>query len=151
MTSIQLKSILNFVQLIFRSNGLVSGLNTNAIVYIDNNIEVVSTKYLKKTSSAFDDRYGSSCAYENPTAPAGFYSVSALDSAYYHQSWPETPLYFEPNASAMVDGFFGGCTSLDALLASTLDCLDNIECLEILLDYFPILNNVCIISFNIFL
>ena len=46
-------------------------------------------------------------------------------------------------ASAMVDGFFAGCTTLEALLPSTLNCLYDIQCLLLLPDYFPNLNQVC--------
>ncbi|UJR19493.1 hypothetical protein I4U23_022622 [Adineta vaga] len=41
-----------------------------------------------------------------------------------------------PN-STIVKGFFMGCTPLDALLASTLDCLYEIECIQMLWNYFP--------------
>lgn len=43
-----------------------------------------------------------------------------------------------------VNGFFSGCTPLEAILESTLDCLYQRECLQILLDHFPKLNQVCI-------
>lgn len=42
----------------------------------------------------------------------------------------------------MVNGFFVGCTPLEALLESTLDCLYQVECLEVLFDNFPSLDQV---------
>ena len=45
-------------------------------------------------------------------------------------------------AFAMVDGFFAGCTPLEPLLPSTLDCLYDSQCLLLLRDYFPSLNQV---------
>ena len=51
------------------------------------------------------------------------------------------------NASEMVIGFFGGCYVMDALLASTLDCLYNNSCLERFPNYFPSLNKVYIKQF----
>ncbi|CAF0775120.1 unnamed protein product [Adineta steineri] len=47
------------------------------------------------------------------------------------------PVFFRPIAVSTVDGFFGGCTALDAVLASTFDCLYDIKCLETFTDYFP--------------
>lgn len=55
----------------------------------------------------------------------------------------------ELEAYAMVNGFFTGCTSLESLLPSTLDCLYDIKCLEILLEYFPTLNQVCMKLYNV--
>jgi hypothetical protein len=89
----------------------------------------------------------SSCGLINPVAPAGFYSsLSVYESANRPVFWPDYPPYFEPNASAMVSGFFGGCTPFDAVLTSTFDCLYNVSCLEVFADYFPALNQVCAID-----
>jgi hypothetical protein len=148
-TPVQVTSLLNFLQIATRSNSLISALNTNALVnfYLPSVLEVFSTIY--------SDRNGASDAYEvntcnfiNSTTPAGFYSLSYNDSSINHQYWPQNPpapYYFEPNASAIVSGFFAGCTPLDALLVSTLDCLYNINCLQLLGDYFPSLSQVCMI------
>ena len=48
----------------------------------------------------------------------------------------------ELTAYAMVKGFSAGCTPLEALLPSTLDCLYHIQCLQLLFDYFPSLKQV---------
>ncbi|CAF1263473.1 unnamed protein product [Adineta ricciae] len=54
---------------------------------------------------------------------------------------PDTPLSSTTsNISNVIDGFFSGCTVLDGLLVSTLDCLYNPQCLEQLTSYFPDLN-----------
>ena len=47
-----------------------------------------------------------------------------------------------PSEAIIVKGFFATCTILDALLASTLDCLYDLECIKLLFDYFPNLNRV---------
>ena len=130
MAPTQVTTVLNLLQVLFRSNALVSALNTNAVVtYHDltsfggsSKLQIDPTYYLNKTSTAADTRFGLFCTYQNPTAPAGFYSVPHPYHANYHRVWPEFPFIFAPIAFAMIDGFFGGCTPLDALLASTLDC-----------------------------
>ncbi|CAF1281000.1 unnamed protein product [Adineta steineri] len=39
-----------------------------------------------------------------------------------------------------LEGFFAGCTPVEGLLVNTLDCLYDIKCVELLIDYFPTLN-----------
>ncbi|UJR19648.1 hypothetical protein I4U23_022782 [Adineta vaga] len=47
-----------------------------------------------------------------------------------------------PSNAIIVKGFFATCTVLNALLASTLDCLYDLECIQLLFNYFPNLNQV---------
>ncbi|CAF4117366.1 unnamed protein product, partial [Adineta steineri] len=42
--------------------------------------------------------------------------------------------------SPYIEGFFAGCTPLEGLLNSTLDCFYDIKCVQLLADYFPTLN-----------
>ena len=106
---------------------------------------VLPTYYVNKNAPYDEALYGSPCYLTNQTVPAGFYSLTPNETTILNAFWPYRPPYFEPIASATVDGFFGGCTPLDALLASTLDCLYNIDCLNLFVDYFPLLNQVCIL------
>ena len=57
--------------------------------------------------------------------------------------------------NGMVDGFFAGCISFEALLRSTLDCLSHIQCIQLLIQFFPNLNQVSLLfyhsSFHLFL
>ncbi|UJR18319.1 hypothetical protein I4U23_005221 [Adineta vaga] len=46
-----------------------------------------------------------------------------------------------PNSN-IVNGFFTGCTPIEALLQSTLNCLYETKCLQLLLDYFLILQQI---------
>ena len=55
--------------------------------------------------------------------------MSNFDSFDNYNNWPEYRLNSESTVFAMIDGFFGGCTPLNALFASTLDCLYNDKCL----------------------
>ncbi|UJR06811.1 hypothetical protein I4U23_011098 [Adineta vaga] len=142
-------SILNFLQVLYQSNTLVSSLNTNALVIfhdltsLDNPPQILinSTYYLNIALNPNDTLYSSSCAYRNPTARAGFFPIPNPQDREIHATWFNIPLSWTPFALLMVDGFFGGCTPLDALLASTLDCLYKLGCLKILSAYFPRLNH----------
>ncbi|CAF3706074.1 unnamed protein product, partial [Adineta steineri] len=143
-TPVQATLFLHYLQAATRLNSFVSALNTNAAmsVYLYEQIVTWDADF-----THYNDKNAADLAYEitscdsiNSVVPAGFYSSSYEDSTNYHLYWPADLPVFEPVASAMVDGFFGGCYPLDALLASTLDCLFNISCLERLGNYFPALS-----------
>lgn len=86
------------------------------------------------------------CEMINPIIPTNFYSFPSGQSVSY-PNWPIAPGWRKlVNLSATVDGFFGGCYPLDGLLGSTLECLYDIKCLQLLKDYFPSLNQVCFIK-----
>ncbi|CAF1042277.1 unnamed protein product [Adineta steineri] len=145
-TRIQFLSPLNFLQIITQSNFYISALNTNVAVEITINngllqINANPTMYIDKNApNIVASVHDSPCYFQHYTVPSGFYSLSEYESVMNHRYWPYYPPTFEPIASSAVDGFFGGCTPLDALLSSTLDCLYNISCLEIFTNYFPGLN-----------
>ena len=146
---VQVTAIVDFLQVAAQSNFLISALNTVATIAVHprpiySYNSIFFTKYVDK-DSGYTDTEMSTCDIVNPVAPAGFYSTSYRESAVFHTMWPLRLIYpqFEPNASAMVDGFFGGCTPFRAILASNLDCLSNITCIEQFGDYFSTLNQVC--------
>ncbi|UJR13165.1 hypothetical protein I4U23_000188 [Adineta vaga] len=143
---IQVLLSLYFLQIISQSNSFISSLNINAAIniYIDKQDYIIGggfTTYRNKKSSEFASTI-LTCESTNSVIPVGFYQISYEDSSDYHLWWPEYLPYFEPEPSAMVDGFFGGCTVFDSLLMSTLDCLYKIECLERLRYYFPKLKSM---------
>ncbi|CAF0815426.1 unnamed protein product [Adineta steineri] len=120
-----------------RENYLVSALNTNLITGISSN-----SKYTLRVA-AFPVYYKSAsgdivlCNQGNPT------SAATLNPLLNGSVILERIREFEsmPN-STIVSGFFAACTPLKALLQSTLDCLYEIECLQLLSDYFPPLNHM---------
>ncbi|CAF1661282.1 unnamed protein product, partial [Adineta ricciae] len=144
----QVTSILNFLQVLYRSNTLVSALNTNSLIIFHDmsalgspsRILMGSLYYSNITFDFNDTAFELSCSYKNPSVPAGIFAMPDPIEEGSRAFWFNVPLYRELFVFAMIDGFFGGCTPLDALLASTLDCLYNLECLNILPAYFPRLN-----------
>ncbi|CAF1303717.1 unnamed protein product [Adineta steineri] len=46
-----------------------------------------------------------------------------------------------------VNGFTGGLLPMESLLISTLDCLYDVECLQLFVKSFPALNKVCMIQY----
>ncbi|CAF4237519.1 unnamed protein product, partial [Adineta steineri] len=154
-TPSQLIRPLDFLHVTTQSIFFISALKTNFAVYIRLTAVFASTgkfyvapTYYSPDPNDFDEAavQSSSCELTSSVTPAGFFSLTRADNifpnAFIYEMWP----YFSPThknltISSMIDGFFGGCTPLDAVLASTFDCLYNQSCLEILVDYFPQLNS----------
>ena len=128
---------------------MASALNTNVLVkinYVNSTFEIseIGTIYIDKYQYT-DIAFTKSCDLIDSITPAGFYSEPLNEISCNHDLWPMNPSHFRPNALSTVDGFFGGCTALDAVLASTFACLYNIKCLETFTNYFPNLTQVCIL------
>ncbi len=143
--STRIISFLDYLKTITKSNYLVSALNTNSVVYIrkyqENYVSSTSpTEYCEKITDGVSERECSYCGYENSVSAAGFFSVANYLHHKHHVDWSIPELN-----STLVNGFYGACTPFEALLHSTLDCLYHIECIELLIDYFPDLNQVYMI------
>ncbi len=134
-------SLLNYLRITTQANYLVSALNTNLLVTVQDMTEtyvvLLRQIYYLPTYDRFLNVPKLQCGIANPTSETSFFALSREDSWAMHYEWYKP----EPNSS-IVSGFYAGCTPLEALLQSTLDCLYDIECLELLLDYFPSLDQV---------
>ncbi|CAF0990012.1 unnamed protein product [Adineta steineri] len=139
---VQVTSFLQLVQMMYRSNTLVSAFGTNAVVQIGSGrVLIYSTNYVRPYITEINPSYALSCAETNMKTPAVFYAQPLDTSINDHIDWPTYHgAYSSSIISASIDGFFGGCFALDSILNSTLDCLHNFQCLETLFDYFPALN-----------
>jgi len=143
--NVQINSFITFLQMIFQANLLVSALNTNMHYHWISETNGIDKFYNMQTSYVQLDNYREiirtiKCSEKTHITPSGFYSETYDLYEFITAYWPEYPPSYEINALAMVDGFFGSCTSFDAILASNLTCLYNVECLKRLSDYFPNLN-----------
>ena len=140
---------IEFLKIITQSNKWISALNTNVHVHLYDfggcrySLYIGSTVYLNRENAPDQAGYISSCERVKAVAASGFYSASYHTLTYEADNWPQQVFQLgNVKASALVDGFFSGCTPLDGLLASTLDCLYNATCLERLAEYFPGLRQV---------
>ena len=137
-------SALGYINTTILSNYFVSSLNTNLIFFIryaENNytIHPVTTMLCK---IAYNDTLAihcKSCGRDDPISETGFFSTSNNLNHLAHLEW-SLPQF----NTTLIKGFFAGCTPFQALLHSTLDCLYDIECIHLLVQYFPSLNQVCI-------
>ncbi|CAF0953174.1 unnamed protein product [Adineta ricciae] len=140
--STQIVSFVNYVRVYVRGNFIVSSLNTNLML----STYLTGTQYLiyqlqtqfTPDSSIFTTTTSSlMCSSQNPTTPTGFFPNLATTAAFTRAGWTV------PAAnSTLVNGFFTGCTSFEALLAGTLDCLYDRQCIQLLVRYFPALTQL---------
>ena len=146
--SIQIISFLNYLRATIRANFLVSALNTNCLISVrdqidDRTLYSGQILYIKITIDSSSKKEYIGCSNTNQVTAVGFLNISNNPDYTNHWSWskpgPDNPL---------VSGFFTGCTPLEAILQSSLDCLYIIECLQLLMDKFPAINKqVCITLF----
>lgn len=136
-------SLIDYFRIVTQSNNFVSSLNTNARLYIlweDPSIYNIAY-FAQYTHDFYTYMEGEaiSCGIVHSTAPAVLY-LSPTDE-HYEMGY----LWLEPTQYAtFVDGFYAGCSPFEALLKSTLHCLYEVDCLQLLNDYFPSLNQVYI-------
>ncbi|UJR17463.1 hypothetical protein I4U23_004358 [Adineta vaga] len=135
--STQIISFLNYIRVYVRGNYMVSALNTNLILgsYYDINqytIHQLETQYTEDTTIFVTTPETLKCGIQNPITPASFLSRSGVLGIFIFAGWSK-PI----TNSTYVKGFFTGCTPLEALLPSTLDCLYDIACIQLLINYFP--------------
>ena len=144
---VQAATTVEFLKITTQSNSLISALNTNVFVLREainpsvHSLVTDSTYFFNRTATNTATRL-SSCQTKSSITPAGIYSLSQYDSVNSHKYWPDLPPSFEPMASATINGFFGACNPLDAVLASSLGCVYDVTCLQSFADYFPKLNHV---------
>jgi hypothetical protein len=140
----RMNSFLNYLRITTRANYLVSSLNTNFLVQALTNNDYIyivggMVVYGSWSETGEDISSYTSCSTGNPTSSTSLLSDSNPDTEYVTKRlrWEEPPPNF-----LLVNGFFAACTPLEALLQSTLDCLYNINCLQLLSDDFSHLNQV---------
>ncbi len=142
----QIISYLTYLRRNTQSNYFISALNTNALIQIVNNgshyiVEGKQTMFLDMLDlwAIWSYEY-TQCGIENPITAAIFDYVTEILYPPSHFIW------LKPDSdSIFISGFNVTCTPLEGLLESTLDCLYDIKCLQLLVDYFPGLNQVSII------
>ncbi|CAF1564075.1 unnamed protein product [Adineta ricciae] len=92
----------------------------------------LTTAYLPGINTTQPQSTLMSCSITNPITTVGFKSLSHWVPYYLFIQW-KTPHIND----LIVDGFYTGCTPLEALLESTLDCLYSYQCIQLLKENFP--------------
>ena len=143
--STRILSFINYFRFITRANNFISSLNTNGLISLmfEASRTFLTGKFEMYQPNIYYDanEEGSSCVNENPTSPTAFFTPIFNTTSYNGETW-----HYHPPNSTLINGFFAGCSPLEALLKSTFDCLYDTNCLQLLTQYFPRINQVC---FNI--
>jgi hypothetical protein len=139
--SIQIVSFLHYLRANIRANYIVSALNSNFLVKVFRTPTnfTISCREISFLASLVNtsEREWMACTTRSPTVPVGF--ILPFDS---HTHLVHQEEYALRGDTVLVRGFHAGCTPLEGLLASTLDCLYHLECLRLLMIYFPSINQV---------
>ncbi|CAF1682640.1 unnamed protein product, partial [Adineta ricciae] len=132
-------TFLNYLKNTNNKHYFVSALNTNLVVqtgYYEQN----GDRYFKAREVKYDD------AEDGMTCNEDSLITRVVLNPLPYQSIPYSirhQIKSLPN-SIIVNGFLTGCTPLEALLQSKLDCLYEVKCLQLLVNYFPKLTEVWI-------
>ncbi|CAF1383357.1 unnamed protein product [Adineta ricciae] len=130
-------TFLNYIRNTSDKHYFVSALNTNFIIEVMGNTNDRALFIGHEIEYPTNDTSGPTCNHNILIIDATLNPLP-YQSIYYSRRYQMFPM---PNSS-IVNGFFTGCTPLEALLKSTLDCLYEIECLQVLLEYFPKLTEI---------
>ena len=149
-------SFINYLRIITRTNYFISDLNINSAIQWNPFEQSLFGGFMIFYNDTYlEGKAKVTCGNGNPIRPSGFYIPSNGNDynimfLFCYANFFSLDLYagrYAPDAklkpNATVSGFFAGCTPLEALLPSTLDCLYDVQCLLLLLNYFPTLNKVC--------
>ncbi|CAF1606348.1 unnamed protein product [Adineta ricciae] len=131
----QMISFLNYLRTTTQGYFLVTALGTNLILGLGTPDYVKLRMYEAPVTFLDADGLRRTCAVESPMVPAALPRVPSELICTYDRSTMTLM-----SDSTVVQGFLVGCTPLESLLASKLDCLYNSQCIQLLFDYFPDLN-----------
>lgn len=138
----RINSFLNYLRLTTRSNYFVSVLATNwqIGVFLDGDAyKVIAERPVYSIHGYTSDnkRESQICGTNDPTSPAEFSLMSRPQTFTDRLFWT-----LSTQGVLLVKGFLTGCIPFEALLRSSLDCLYDTSCLQLLKYYFPALSQV---------
>ena len=134
--STQIMSFINYFRIVTQANNFITALNTNTLTlynrfYQPTQLIIFLTRYSSLLLNTI------SCGAIHSTSPTSFAPLLSSENIVDRYTWQTPPLN-----STLVKGFYTGCSPFEALLRSTLDCLYDIECLQLFHKYYPSINQV---------
>ena len=137
-------SFLDYLKTTIRGNSVISALRSNYVFIVDGGGGAYSI-YLFVFFIGGHPQEFKPCDAETLILPTALISLLPVEEYFDYGDFVQEPVI--PDNATIVQGFFSACIPLEAILESTLDCLYEIECIQLLLNYFPNLNQVCIVEF----
>ncbi|CAF1215744.1 unnamed protein product [Adineta ricciae] len=133
--SVRINLFLNYLRSIILGNFLVSALNTNYLLTIVNSL---TDPRLASTDTCYVfrndlEKHLIGCSHFNSVGKVSFDNLSDVTMSMYYDylEWREND-----SNDSMVDGFYTSCLPFEGLLQSTLDCLYEYQCIELLMKRF---------------
>jgi hypothetical protein len=147
LQSSTVNSVLGLLQLVrttTRANELLTALQTSKLLYVPKILDDYPLRLIVVHASfLYEDSTECTCASSaNCSMPAAFFDIHVQKVSRYIV----TLLHIKP--LAIVSGFFVGCSTVDSLLLSTLECLFDEACLDIIQKYIPFSNIVGVYALN---
>lgn len=145
-SSTKILSFIDYLRIVTRANYFISALNTNAFIGIYGGSSFIGYTVIYELQWHLNssNEHNLPCSNTNPISPASLVLFIEKPVSFSHHLW-----YKPLKNSTLVNGFFTACTPLEALLKSTLDCLYDTKCLQLLTQYFPNIQKVYLIIFFI--
>ena len=113
---------LNLVREMTRSNQLQSGLQTNVDLHYENRIESFRAIYSEVVNRTCDCLINVNCVFDS-----GIFQFFEL---------PRRHLVENGSLLMRIPGFSTGCSPVDGILSSTLECFYNQTCLNVLISFY---------------
>ena len=135
-------SFINYFRIVTQANNFITALNTNTLttyyrLFQQIILLIFQTGYypiMNNTTSV----YSILCGTVHSTSPTSFGPLLPSQDLNDRIAWTDPTL----NSTLIIKGFYTGCSPFEALLRSTLDCLYDIECLQLFHKYYPSINQV---------
>ncbi|CAF1437934.1 unnamed protein product [Adineta steineri] len=138
----RMNTFLNYSRINMRSNYLISALNTNLYSRTEGvggtyEIWAKEITYHAFRGNTPGDRHPR-CGETNLYEKSLFYTlINNPDGVVHLHNFIDDESEQAKEKGFNSSGFYAACTPLEAILLSTLDCLYQIECLQVLNKYFP--------------
>lgn len=139
----QFTTALKLISISTKSNQIATAVATNYVFAVNHYAHINyygwSVQYTKWNRIENNEKIICRCGQTTCIAPAGFTSFANIDNL---TVYGELQIDLS-NITDELPGFFLSCTPLEAILQANLLCLYDMDCIKVLLPYFPPLEQVC--------
>jgi hypothetical protein len=129
------RQLLQLVRNTTQANALLTALSTSTMMI---KIDIINDSSFMRMPILFryNDRTECNCmSNRSCSMPSGFFDIDTERLSAFIGLWAESKIVRKPLAN--MTGFFVGCTAVESLLQSTLECLFDWSCLETVKTFIP--------------
>ncbi|UJR18380.1 hypothetical protein I4U23_005284, partial [Adineta vaga] len=132
-------SYLSFLKTTIKAHFFITALSTNWVVGVDCDDDYRPLKSEIPSYYPGDLTFPQMCGADNFVFEA-FVGLDLREPTKYNGRYGFVKL--EEYKRNVVKGFFAACTPLEAIYESTLECLYEMQCIQLVMKYFPKLNQI---------